>query len=777
MVHGIGEQKPLETLLRFVGDGSGSGILPPSSRPRWFINPDSISGRTYSRRISVDTRNDQPEQRYPIQPKFPAGSTKFKKVDWARTTTFYEYYWAYRFRDTSWKHLIGWVSGLILRRSALKNLSENETLIGNKGRVYRLLVAALMLVVILLAPIGGQLFVNQNYLGVSDFAIRVGAILLAVLATAGYFWAINSVGLIWYARGLLAWALIIALIVVVLVPDWSTEEFLWERLLWAALVGVAAALSMVIAARIKSRQKSEDSASGRKETYVSASSLRRRLLWYGLPGAIVVGAFCVALWTAWVAFQPLAVATSIAAPVASILATTILAKFLLGGVGDAARYLSNEPDNIREREKIRSGLVRILRTLHEEIDPTTGRPMFDKIVLVGHSLGSVIAYDALHSYFSEVSRKLPLPLDEGRDKVGRDKRAEVIQAIEKLLYLVDPPSRTHEGAGAGKGTSQDAHSGLTKIAEGGAALELWVAAQRDVQRLLRDRQDLASNQLVNSDLDGRWIVSDFVTLGSPLAHAELLLADGAGDLIFRRRRRIIPSNPPTVQVTDRGRTRYRNTVRYEVKGPKIPTAMRIHHAGVFAVTTWTNIYFPHDLIGGPVCTVLGNGIRDYRLPSDARPRPFDFLTAYPHSSYWPSGKGVKQQGLEVSLEHLRKLILSTNNVLLVSGDFPSLCAARGALGRYREADRRSLPDSGSCVEVRMLQTGGCPGSNGRAWAWAGTKNLWPSYDAYKLIEIMEREVRNLRAAQLSDGSWKSDGRNEAQLRYRLTVRSQDKSDC
>jgi len=67
------------------------------------------------------------------------------------------------------------------------------------------------------------------------------------------------------------------------------------------------------------------------------------------------------------------------------------AYFGLQYAGDAARYLSPRPENVGVRQAIRSAAVDLLTGLHD--DPTWRR--YHRIILVGHSLGSVIGYDAL----------------------------------------------------------------------------------------------------------------------------------------------------------------------------------------------------------------------------------------------------------------------------------------------------------------------------------------------------------------------------------------------
>jgi hypothetical protein len=64
-----------------------------------------------------------------------------------------------------------------------------------------------------------------------------------------------------------------------------------------------------------------------------------------------------------------------------------------------------------------------------------------------------------------------------------------------------------------------------------------------------------------------------------------------------------------------------------------------HHAAVFGPTRWTNLYFPNrlivhgDLIGGPLASVLGAGIRDHDVHTRRR---WGFLS---HMQYWKMPHG------------------------------------------------------------------------------------------------------------------------------------------
>ena len=70
------------------------------------------------------------------------------------------------------------------------------------------------------------------------------------------------------------------------------------------------------------------------------------------------------------------------------------AAFLQPYLGDAARYFRNSPGNVAVRRAIRKEAVDTLERLHNG--------QYDRIVVVAHSLGTVVAYDMLRAYFSRV---------------------------------------------------------------------------------------------------------------------------------------------------------------------------------------------------------------------------------------------------------------------------------------------------------------------------------------------------------------------------------------
>jgi hypothetical protein len=159
-------------------------------------------------------------------------------------------------------------------------------------------------------------------------------------------------------------------------------------------------------------------------------------------------------------------------------------------------------------------------------------------------------------------------------------------------------------------------------------------------------------------------VSDFVTMGLPLAHAKLLLAKNEKEFAERIEDREFPRCPPVLERNEESakeaRFSYRPSLRNEEgkRGWHIP-----HHAAPFSVTQWTNFYFPveavlwGDFIGGPLRPVFGEGIRDLAVSVNARKRSGFFS----HTRYWkmPRDGGVPpcvvalREALDVANQRMR----------------------------------------------------------------------------------------------------------------------------
>jgi len=251
---------------------------------------------------------------------------------------------------------------------------------------------------------------------------------------------------------------------------------------------------------------------------------------------------------------------------------------LLNVVGDAARYLNAAPPNVGCRRAIRSMGVRVLQSLHQR--------GYDRIIVVGHSLGSVIGYDILNFTWSACNAAAP---------TADAPSYAALNTLESLAVAEDD----------GK--------------------PLVAPTFRAAQRAYFD--ELKANGSL-------WRVTDFITLGSPLAHAAILLAHDATDLASKCALRELPRCPPALESS-----RHQGGTLKRFSYPPTQTARTPHQAAVFAPTRWTNLYFPchalvrGDLVGGPLQPVLGAGILDIPVATSLWR---GFLS---HTHYWDMDNG------------------------------------------------------------------------------------------------------------------------------------------
>lgn len=276
--------------------------------------------------------------------------------------------------------------------------------------------------------------------------------------------------------------------------------------------------------------------------------------------------------------------------------------FLLYYLGDAARYCSAAPHNIRLRQTIRTEGLQLLRTLHE-------RGEYDRIVVVGHSLGSVIGYDLVKRLWQEYHDRYPGLKDPATQAKVRT-AMQTHQPIQKALRDEISP----------------AGEALTE-----ASTDADVRNFQEIQARVFEELKLLGNP---------WRITDFITMGSPLVHAMLLLADGTEDFDARKHQREFPTCPPQ---RDRKGYAYSGSGGEDVGEGKKFTPLILHHAAPFAVTRWTNLYFPvsagifGDFVGGPLRSVLGQGIRDVAVRTQALAPGFQH-TLLAHTQYWNEQK-------------------------------------------------------------------------------------------------------------------------------------------
>lgn len=276
--------------------------------------------------------------------------------------------------------------------------------------------------------------------------------------------------------------------------------------------------------------------------------------------------------------------------------TAIGSVFLTSVFGDAARYYRNSPANIRARREIR-GIGR------DMLDALNRDDRYDRVIVIAHSLGSTIAYDVLRAYWSEVCR-----------------------TFKNVAALAEVGTQNNVTGG-----------GTTIVVPGDPPQTIMSPTDR---QSWRGRARLVANQLNThgAAVPGRprWLITDFVTLGSPLHHARYLnasgtnLADLRANFSQRLRDRELPQNPAIVEPgTSDGTMTFAD--------PTNPGQRRLHHAALFGATRWSNLYFPMgiingDFFGGSLQHAFGQGIADIELD---RGSAFRLLW---HTSYWTLGE-------------------------------------------------------------------------------------------------------------------------------------------
>lgn len=293
--------------------------------------------------------------------------------------------------------------------------------------------------------------------------------------------------------------------------------------------------------------------------------------------------------------------------VASLAVGGFVNTFLLKYFGDVARYVKASPPNVARRQEIREKGVQLLESLMGiKPDGTMIPAEYDRIVVVAHSLGTIVAYDILTHCFARLNARMTATKEQPE-----------LAKMEDLIRRVN---------------------GLETPSAGAKQREVDINAFQAQQARCRAELNAQENP---------WIVSDFISLGSPLAHAEFLLAYDKADLRKLQERRVLPTCPPTLEydaTTKKRHISYRTTSGADA--PRVP-----HHAALFAFTRWTNIYSRHkailwgDIISGPVgkqfnLAVNGPtvvGIRDIAVlpePNEGKAAWRYWPPFFTHTKYW-----------------------------------------------------------------------------------------------------------------------------------------------
>jgi hypothetical protein len=322
----------------------------------------------------------------------------------------------------------------------------------------------------------------------------------------------------------------------------------------------------------------------------------------------------------------------------------LLKYFSLKYVGDAARYLSAFPENVSIRHAIRSAGLDLLRGLHQD-------RRYERIIVVGHSLGSVIAYDVLTYLWQEMHSKV----ERSTQKHGRPELEELHHRSESKSppYQIKQPKLDAVLQWTKRNPPTDESEQLESNCQ-------YRKCQRELRDEYRELWKDYSHKYKKQELEFRfpWRITDLVTLGSPLTYAEYLLAKKPGEFCERKRQREFPTCPPRredprddeMRKEDGGLLQRVHPVEAPELSIRIP-----HHAALFACTHWTNLYFPGDIIGGPLAylpdpsnpakriELFGLGVQDVELHGYSAHRRVS------HVKYWAEEEEEALDALRAAL--------------------------------------------------------------------------------------------------------------------------------
>lgn len=561
VVHGMGSQRPLDTVR---------GVI----NAAWFDDDDHTKGtkKLWSHPepsgvdldLTVMTTND------------------FKAKTGARVADFHELYWAHLMSETKAVAVLLWLFELGRRGPFFKTGMNG---LWWCGAVY----LCLLLLSISLLALQAIVFVTGITDRPYDFLFVLALMLfIAVLA--------STAAAAWYRYWKLSLLLVVGLLIFIGVGGIAVRFELFTpgshtQLIMAGLTKAFLAPALAL---------------------LAASILMKKwgrcafALTYGLSFGFFIG-FLLVLWIFGVSdhgkgssavydtIMAANVAWGLPSHASTIAAFTVIgvyfiinAAFLQPYLGDAARYFRNSPANVAVRRAIRKNAVDTLEQLHACRD-------YDRIVVMAHSLGTVVAYDMLRAYYSRICRKIPV------DKTKLNPEFDAIDGgpLECAVLRSTGRGLIRKLAAASTIIADAARQGAYQPAEGG-------------------------------DIDA-WLVTDFVTVGSALTHARYLMVqeDNADkleqDFLDGVRERASPTCPPQKLDGD------------GLLGFTDPAgAVRLHHGGMFGMTRWTNIYFPivnifwGDAIGGPLAPVFGGCIADVPVWTNKAQKPHFFT----HTFYW-----------------------------------------------------------------------------------------------------------------------------------------------
>jgi len=268
------------------------------------------------------------------------------------------------------------------------------------------------------------------------------------------------------------------------------------------------------------------------------------------------------------------------AGIAAVMAVFVSA-VLLPYFGDVAIYVQAFPGTIAKRKETRDRGLELLSGLMED-------KSYDRIVVVAHSLGTIVAYDLLQILWTRYA-------PHGGNARQDAPMLKAFRAVGKFAVPITAAARKDE-------PPFDA----TK-------LEAFRQAQWNTYAALRTAPPGFK----------AWKISDFVTFGSPLTHAEFLMTRNAHEFARAIDNRLFSACPPVSE-------RDRRTVLYKSGDQQFP-----HHAAMFSAMRWTNVYdrgngwITGDPISGSMTENFGSGVKNIRVKLR-----WKLGRIFTHTEYW-----------------------------------------------------------------------------------------------------------------------------------------------
>jgi hypothetical protein len=469
VIHGMGEQRPVETLDRF------SRVITPEGA-RFYSRADKVAGSFESRRHLIPRQT------------LRGGGGERTRVD--TQTEIYEYHWAHLMQGNRLDDLWPTFRRLLFPAPSLL------------GALWSLLWIGVGVLgwAILLGPLEGE------------WPVALGAVLLVLGVVAGLAYLLQFV-----PDGL----------VIVWLALWAGIVWVGWAVVDGPLAGLGASLDLPEAAR-----------------------------------ALLGG--------------------SLAAGVVAYLAGRVLPGWMTSSFVDVIRYLDTSPRSLAVRRQIRTGIVDLLEGLHQ-----SGR--YRRIVVVAHSLGSYIAYDAISHLWAQMGRRHSAPPE-------------------------NPPAGGIPPSGL-----EDLERRASQLDGTPAPVTAYQAAQRALWEGIRRQGN-------------PWLVTDLITFGSPMYFADRLYTKNRRRFLELIDRREVVTCPPQNELAS-----FNNVFGTDRFFSWNDGGVRIlHEAAPFAVVRWTNLWyrarwgFFGDWFGGPLQELYGPGIRDVAVAGN---RPWRWLPGAAHGLY------------------------------------------------------------------------------------------------------------------------------------------------